>query len=785
MPLPEDLHFGKVYTHLSALLEQLEQLLSSRRRNVPTYLEQLNADPAYRQLAARTFRSPVADCEKSKRLLDRTARIKERAKASGSRDLDPFLESIDWFLGSHVSAWDEHDYFTVPVIFSGGSTTEAGFVYLHARPKMNIRGSSRLLEIHDLTSDPELLSYTRDYFALIASVFKKTFFFVRALPFDSEEDLNRHSYRLYFGSQIDEGESMGAAVLAAFGVAFLHSRLGARYASVINPQRGTIISGRIDHDGRVRGVDGVDKKVAAAVDEFGPGLKVILPEESHLPDVVARRLHEGNVTYVSRAEELLAAALSSGTDARGLDAARRAVFEQLTEPMKDTLRRLLEEGIEPDVYERIALGQNDWITPRSREGGVYVVTKSWQSQIDMRLGLEPSALEEGSGTDFHRELVQVILDGSVAMDGHWATDSRSEICRLTTVLFEIARRLDPLRQELVCGFLSHSSFRKIRHGTTAKELEDLIQGIRDTHGLRFRGPFFRPVYEASLREFSHYQKRVFILSDSFLPDCSDNPDLKLSSLVVLSLSQNTYQSRPSLFTATLALNLDLVRTYFSKDQGTIRSLSLDVGSELPLEWEPAHGRLVRDHDGFVLEWPKLDCLRIRLRIRMAHQAPSVIICRVSVDHEEGPLTVSFRESPRVGKLKPFGAGKQGCLVDSELRLWRSICSPHEACECGETAVHLLHPGEFELAPKPVFPSLASLGPGWLLLREDQPEWHHFQNGCGIDELGMITIQGELYWSEARGHLEPLFHDGQGVYKAETRSGQKLYGCRLLSTSAGR
>ena len=62
---------------------------------------------------------------------------------------------------------------------------------------------------------------------------------------------------------------------------------------------------------------------------------------------------------------------------------------------------------------------------------------------------------------------------------------------MTSVLYQILKCIDPKRQELVCGFLSHKDFEEIEDAT-AESLEALLQGVRRRQNLAYRGSFFRP-----------------------------------------------------------------------------------------------------------------------------------------------------------------------------------------------------------------------------------------------------------------------------------------------------
>jgi hypothetical protein len=773
--LDDELTYGRVHTHIHGWLNRLEQALRTKR--IDGELRALAEDPVYQEISAERFKPlapPAAD------IVSTLQRLREAAATTGYVGMNTHLKSISAFFDSHADGWTEDDYFTVPVMISrGDSGKKAGFVFLRPEPKL-FSGRNGGVHFDSLTNDPALLSATRDYFGSLAAALMREFYFVHTYPFDWEENLGEYSYKLLFGCQITKGLSMGAAVIASFTVAFLSNVLGAEeFGKRIAPRRGTIITGEVQGSS-IDEVDDIEEKILAAIEEFGPSIRVIYPaaSKSKLTANVTSRIDPTHLVDVSSVRELLAAVLASGeSDERGLYEARRRVFGKLTPPAIRKLQRFLEPGVDPDVFRIIAEGGRDWMTPQAKEGGIYITAKSWKRDVTIRLGLEPSAAEERPAST-ERELIELVLDGSARMDDLWRPADGRQISRVTDVVFEVASRIDPERQELVAICLSSGSFHQIEAGITADTLERLLSSMRAP--VRARGPFFRPVYETSIKSFRTRTKRIFLLTDSLVPDWDDLPDYRVSSRVVLRFLPAIRASEieaPTLFSDGKSLDKKLLRRYFDSTSGAISRLEICLGAELPVAWEPPTGQLALHDRQFVLRWDAAHDLKCAIRLSMAHQAPSTIEYRGEVNHVDGPIAFRFAEPLAASRLDPLDGPEQGSLEPVEADRWAAMCPP--GAPLAERTVQLLASVPNSLKPRPVFTSLQRLRGGWLALRAGSPEWRFFTTGFRAEQhrIAFAVLNGALHYSTSPGHLEHVSASGD-AYSVTDPTGVHWFLCRV-------
>ncbi|MEW6209237.1 MAG: hypothetical protein AB1631_12775 [Acidobacteriota bacterium] len=763
--------FGKINSHLDRLFAGLESVLAASERELAQSLDTIHEDPVYRSIAGG-FPMPVASSPSSERLRQRISSISEKAGARRSI-LKAFLDAVERFLESHPSRWPDQGYFIVPVMAESGQSRDAGMVYLQAVPRLLV---TEKLHIEDLTRDRNLLTATKDYFGKIASALMKTVYYVQIPPFELYDTLTHYTYRLQFGCQITEGKSIGAAALATFALVHFQTMLGEQFHNVVAPRCGTFLTGEVDVDGRVHQVEDAAEKVACALEEFGPDLRFILPNENRLPLYLEQRIAPGNLHYVNTAEELLAAVFSSADDFRGLDQARAALFRLLSPVQRSTLRKLIIPGIASDVYEKMAEKRGAWTTPRRQEGGVYALSTAWRDRLDIRLSLELSGLQEANESNGGREMVEIILDGSEQMSEHWITDQTTGVCRMTTALFEIDRRINPDAQDLVCGFLSHQEFYTVRHGMLASEIEALIQKIRREHRLEHRGPFFRPVYESSLRKYHDRLKRVYILSDHRAPDLDDLKEPNLSSLKHLRLLTEGEEEAVALFEEGGKLSPSTLDRYFQRERGTISEIQIDLGDELPVEWEPAEGTLDMEEESFIFRF-KVDDLRSEVRIRLANQHPHSFKISGRILRDDGPASFSFVEHPTLSALAPLHSPDVIRLTDEEFEAWLRFETPGWRCpSCGSSESHLLDAPEGRFRERIVFESLRHLSDGYVLMRKGAAESIFFRTGCQVSGLSFVVISGSLYWSQTRGRVAEVPYEN-GFYCLRTGS-DVFYLCRV-------
>jgi len=359
----QDISFGNVLSHLRERFRRLEEELRTGGGNIAGVLRGLNLDPVYRYL--QDFRLPVPDCPQ---LAGLRTQVDEVEKAAGDlveklrkeqtdkveqvgNAVKPFIATARNFIQGYQSRWDDNSYFIVPVyVTSIDQPGKAGMVYLRRFNPDELRSAVALWNIEGLTQDGNLLQFNRNYFNEIANVLMGVLYFTEyqrphADPGQLRSD---HVYELLFGCEITHGKSHGGAILAMFAICYLYSALGSNYLNYIAPAPGTVISAAIEPDGKVAKVDYVEDKVRCAIEEYGPGITVIIPEENRLPRELEENISPGHIHYVSAAEELLEKALFSGDSSRKMDDVRSALFRRLGNPSLESVFENLRTEITPD-----------------------------------------------------------------------------------------------------------------------------------------------------------------------------------------------------------------------------------------------------------------------------------------------------------------------------------------------------------------------------------------------------------------------------------------------------
>lgn len=766
------IHHGRILTHLNALLCDIEYGVNDSGRWA-TAIRTLHDDPVYRQITNRRFSLPFTDSIIATELRKRIGRLRTISGELGNA-LMIYLDNIERS-ASPRDAWGETGYFIVPVIdLTSPAKYNPALFYLQAR---SLQQPDHHLHIDGLTEDQELLSTTTDYFAQIAMVLMKTLFLVNDYPFDELEGLTAHAYRLYFGCRITEGKSMGAAMLATFAIAYLHNRLGANYLRTIAPQRGTLLTGEIGQNGQVQSVGYLREKVTFALEEYGSSLKVILPAGEQLPAEIERRIGHQNLFYVKDAEELLVRVLSSPDDPRGLNEARKELFRRIRREDRERLRGYLISGVKGDVYETIANGLQGWRVPQGREG-VYVIGLTWSDQIDVKLATNPAAwMNPMDGQRSSKELIEFILDGSAEMEAHWRLGI-GDICDVTAALFEVAACFDDQKQDLVVFFLSDNTFIPIRRGTTGPDLQRLLQYHRDRRNLARKGAFLMPVFEASFRHFLHRQKRIYVLSNSWLPDAMDLDDTQVSEFTQFRFTPDKprkgYNRPPTVCLGSeSALYSAELRRRFCTAHDALKAVEIDFGEDLPMEWQPINGTLALRDSHFVLHWSVDGPTSVALQVKLALSHCRAIQISGAVADDNNIRPFSFPYVLMSDTVVPFSSVTIGTLSESDARLWSDICSADSNCpECGRYEVHLIHSIEGHFLPKPVLSDLHHLHGGYLLLQADSCEWRFFINGCRINGIAIVKVNERLHFSEARGYLHELELEADGTYILQ--SGSETY-----------
>jgi hypothetical protein len=773
----EKIRFGRIFSHLLSMVDAITDLVKAKNFNERDWsrvIGTVSGDKVYIGISSRQFRSPVTPESGPLKMLSDAVQILDKTTAGNDfpekyrLSARNIVSNLGSFVRSHsIKVWSESDSFiTIPVIAETGDGRRSGMVFLKTTAR-GLGSSASSLDIGSLTRDRKLLSAADDYFGTIAALLLKTLYFVQYYPFNQYDGIVDASYRLCFDCQITEGRSMGAAVLALFAVTYMRSVLGEISSSTISPRCGTVITGEIDDNGTILQVEDFNEKIRCVYEELGPRAKLIIPRGQPLPQGV--HFDEGNVFPVGNAEELLAAVFSSHENPRALDEARAALFKRLAPEQKRLLISVLIVGMHTSVFDQISQGGGARLNPRVKQGGIYRISKAFQDLIEMRLALEPDGvLDRSDGERPQKELIQVILDGSASMDYFWIANKG--ISRLTSVLFEIAKRVDPQREELMLGFLSHDRFYELQVERPAVEIEAMIQGIREENNLRKRGAFFRFSYEGSLKSHGAQLKRVYVISNSKIPDEHDLSDINVSSFVRFYLTPRDWSGAEDLilFPNTekdAHLDKEVLAGCFHRQAGKITELSICFDNELPLHWLPYTGNLTREDDRYRLTWKNLDELSIKIAIGMAGERPHELQVAAKI-RRKSEVDYTFNEYPTVCGIQADFETRQGNLSDAEFDLWKTICSPGRECPiCGNPEMHLSH-----MKPRTVFSfesvfqgiSRLDLRDGFLLHQEGSRQWAFFRTGYGAGDVRLVLCDGRLHYSTAKGKLDAL-REENGFY----------------------
>lgn len=779
-------YLGQVYQHLEAMLSELLVRLERAPGRVPECLEGIDRDPYYAELAAEVFHAPGLKCDRAAAATQRLQQVCQRVAALPEQEqlsVAPFIKNFERFLSDPGDQWRDTDYLIIPGVDQNHPDQRASLLYLYAKQLECAAEVDGSIRTSGLTADRALRSGLNNYFQLICQVMLCTFFQVKPLRFYTKWGVDAYAYNLMCGAQIHRGKSVGAAALAIFCISFLRERLGSGLCRVVDPRRGTVLTGEVTEDGRITRVDHAERKVAAVVDEFGSQLKVILPAENRLSSELEQRLGPHGVRYVSTAEELLAAVLGGGDDHRGLLEARRVVVGGLSAGYKQTLRQHLASGVEADLYNQPGGGLASLYPLRSRDAGVFLESQTCDNQLKIDLGLDAPAPDPVGGPVPH-EIALVVVDGSDAMDAHWDPAAADQVCAVAQLLEEIAQRVDPRRQRLAIGLLSCDEILIVDEEETAAGRQQRLQALRDRLGLRHRGPFFRPALEGALALFEGRRLKILLVTDSRVPDWQDRTADNIASCASLRLSPgqdgDQDQAETSLFDRSYQLNTSLLRRHFSRDRGAIQQVRIHLGQAVPVEWSPPAGELRQDRGGFELSWSALDHRQLALEITMAHRSPRALRCRGTLRREAEEVPFEINQHPLWTDQLELSRPHQGKLTEQELETWRRLCDPDQACAvCGATQPHLFHDAGQGAAPVAVFSWLTRWSEGWLLLRAGCREWLHFQHGCQVNGVGIVALDGRPHCTFGTGGLSPLSPSGAGLYHLALPDDEDLYlGCKL-------
>jgi hypothetical protein len=247
----------------------------------------------------------------------------------------------------------------------------------------------------------------------------------------------------------------------------------------------------------------------------------------------------------------------------------------------------------------------------------------------------------------------------------------------------------------------------------------------------------------------------------------------VESFHVLQLNSSNGASQTALFLEGGKLNQDLLNIFFQNQVATMPQIELDIGTDLPIEWEPIGATVSRVEDRYLIKWRDDEASKWSVRVRLANQYPHQVKVSGILNRNGQPLNYSFAVFPTITSLPLLSFIQEGDLTEEETRKWRDVCSADQPCpECGRTDVHVLHKGRFTVSKTIMFPSLEKLTRGWLALSENSSHWYFFLTGLQLEGVSIALVDDRLQYSEAAGYLEPVpdAAGGGGLYCLEPHNG---------------
>ena len=433
--------------------------------------------------------------------------------------------------------------------------------------------------------------------------------------------------------------------------------------------------------------------------------------------------------------------------------------------------------LEPSMRDNFFRAPGLGIEPVTHADGLLSICQVWEDRLDLTVVPDLPSLTRHAVLPGARSQVQVIVDGSAAMDRHWSKDQILESSRIAAAVYQIASHIDPDREELVVGFLSSDHFEEVSLHRGVLEIEAALNRVREQAGLRQRGAFLRPLREQSLRIYGTRRKRILLFSDTDVPDWEDVEDCLVDSCERIRLqAAASVRHEPALFAADQTLNTELLDRYFHRLAVTVPKLCVAVGSDFPLEIEPLDGVVSQRDDGYWVSWSKSGALDWQIKLRLNGLAPSQV--KVSADLlRSGELReITFAAPATRARLEPIGQETHGVLGESDAALWQLLCTPGKACpECGRQNVHVYHDYPTPRLERQLVFSLLENAERWLLLAAADSKWTMFRTGCRAAGVSLVLVDGVLYRSATERRLERVPPDCQeeGLYCLE-HEGRTMY-----------
>ena len=478
------------------------------------------------------------------------------------------------------------------------------------------------------------------------------------------------------------------------------------------------------------------------------------------------------------------------TQPRHADAARRGAVAS------DDPTRRHGGGVPPAAGPRVAPSRSPSAsrTARAEVGGVHMA--AWRSgdRLEIRVGFDPAEIADRAAPRAGDAEVNgpspgplcVILDDGGAAEPYWAPDARAAVSPMTSLVFEIARRLGPEERGLLIAFLGLGRLTFVERGPDCADLERRLQDVRRVEDPTVRGRYVKPVIEALEVERDGLGRGVLIAANPVWDLEEWDPEGRIRLLWLspdpAARGPRWATPRPALFPdpgmeagrrgARASLDVDLLDTCFRRRADGLDQVTLRLGKAAPLRWLPAEGVLTRGAGEWRLRWHRGSATAAAFRVRvLAGPAPAAVTGHVRRRRPAGGGFDDIRlGSPCVeAEVAPLPAPRPRVLPAPDLDRWRALCDPAQRCAtCGRPGGHLLHRRCADLWGRPILDSHAEIGRGWLCQRAGDPGWTVFDTGVGLGggAGAVVLVDGAPHWigrdGQGRGvggvHVEALRRD---------------------------
>lgn len=752
---------GRFMTHLRGRFEDLAAELRSGGARLESAFTLLSRDPVYRAL--RHIRPPVQDCQTEADLREALKSVEREAHelCSGRLAKDPkradeirsavqtYVSTTRAFMDTYSEAWDEKSFLIVPVyVTTPRGQGCAALTYLRRATPSGDRAPGWSLV--GLTQDTALQRENMAYFDQILNTMMGIFHFTEwQVPHEDPCQVRTdHVYKLLFDCGITRGKSHGGAMLVAFALAYLESKLGESYLNYVSPSPATFISVVVEPDGSLSRVDQAPEKVKCALAEFGPELHVFLHTDNRLDAALEGGISQGHLHYVSTAQELLGQALFLGENrCRSLEGVRARLFQDMSLRSRERIvKNLRKEYTRADIDTRCVPGGSVALTHTNHPCGILSRARFDRPTLEVRLGFESSAF---LASESDPGLVFLVLDGSEAMDSAWSPGGQG-VSRITDLVCAVGKRLYQRKAripvELACTFLSSDHVFPVKPGAQAQDMERDLQQIRVDHKLRHRGAFLRPVVEHLASRYHTRTKRACVASDGDIFDHADLEKHAFSSFEWYSFrSADKTTDRIVLSTDGKGLRNDVLDTHFAQPRDVIRKVTLHMEQGVPLSWSPAAGSLVHSPgEHHSLEFSVEDEVFFEGRVQLpGWMTPDRITISATIlrGGAEGEFILADHAIPET--CEPLPRPEQGALSGADFDAWIRFGTPEWSCPaCGRTVRHLREVQPLKVQEEPVFGSLRSSPGAYFLLEAGRQEWTRFQTGVDLGEIAIVIVNSQ-------------------------------------------